>query len=117
MHTYAVVIPPRLRHEPIEQVPTTTVYLRRRLLVGVVLLAIVVAVFFGAGNVLANRGGAPASTSTVRPGSTYVAQPGDTMWSIASTHRGQSGQSSYVDALVELNGGASLQVGQVVLLP
>ncbi|HTH06509.1 MAG TPA: LysM peptidoglycan-binding domain-containing protein [Ilumatobacteraceae bacterium] len=117
MHTYAVVVPARLRHEPAEPVPTTTVYLRRRLLVGMVLLAVVVAVFFGAGSVLANRGGAPASTSAVRPASSYVAQPGDTMWSIAASHRGSSGQSDYVDALVELNGGAALQVGQVVLLP
>ena len=111
MHTYAVVLPPHTTAN------TTTVYLRRRLLVGMVLLAIVVAVFFGAGNVLANRGGAPASTPTVRPGSTYVAHPGDTMWSIAATHHGDVGQADYVDALVELNGGAALQVGQVVVLP
>ena len=58
-----------------------------------------------------------SSTPTVRTGATYVAQPGDTMWSIAQTLHGGQSTSWYVDALVELNGGTSLQVGQVVQLP
>jgi LysM repeat protein len=71
----------------------------------------------GAGNVLANRGGAPASAAAVRPASTYVVQPGDTLWSIAAANHGEASQSTYVDALVSVNGGASLQVGQVITLP
>jgi nucleoid-associated protein YgaU len=112
-HSYTVV-----------SVPTTTVYLRRRLLAGVVALAIVLAVMVGAGNVLANRGGAPASTSAVRPasvtavaGGTYLVQPGDTLWSIAAAVHGGAAPVEYVDTLVALNGGAALQVGQVISLP
>ncbi len=100
--------------------PTTEVYIRRRLLVGLVVFVVAVFVVFGAGNVLANRGGAPASTPTVRPAAasaTYVARSGDTLWSIAAAHHGTHSLSSYVDALIEANGGTSLQVGQVVALP
>lgn len=110
---YAVVVPHRLARP----VPTTTVYVRRRLLVVGMLVAMVLVLWFGAGNVLANRGGAPASTPTVRPAATYVAQPGDTLWSIAQAHHGGSSLTGYVDALVAANGGTQLQVGQVVVLP
>jgi LysM repeat protein len=105
-------------------VPTITVYVRRRLLVGLVALAVVLAVMVGAGNVLANRGGAPASTSAVRPasavasaGGAYVVQPGDTLWSITAAVHGGEVPVAYVDALVAINGGAALQVGQVISLP
>ncbi|MEM8746425.1 MAG: LysM domain-containing protein [Actinomycetota bacterium] len=47
----------------------------------------------------------------------HVARPGDTLWSIADTHRGDVGQSSYVDALVRINGGAGIVAGQPVRLP
>ena len=105
-------------------VSTTTIYVRRRLVVALVALAVVLAVMVGAGNVLANRGGAPASTSAVRPasavatlGGTYVVQPGDTMWSITAAVHGGDVPVAYVDALVAANGGATLQVGQVISLP
>ena len=76
----------------------------------------------GGGSVLANRGGAPASTSAVRPASvssaaSYVVQPGDTIWSIAQRFHGEGSQMRYVDALVAINGGSALQVGQVMTLP
>jgi LysM repeat protein len=47
----------------------------------------------------------------------HVAQPGDTLWSIAEQYRGDVGQSRFVDALVAVNGGTSIQVGQAVRLP
>jgi len=97
--------------------PATTVYIRRRLVVGAAFLLIVLGVWFGAGTVLANRGGAPASTPTVRPAATYLAQPGDTMWSIAAAHHDGEVPAAYLDALIELNGGTALEVGQVVVLP
>ena len=72
----------------------------------------------GAGTVVANRGASPASGSSVRPAiATYVVHHGDTMWSIAATHRGSLSQSDYVDLLVQANGGAALQVGQQIELP
>jgi LysM repeat protein len=110
---YDVLLPARLA----DPRPSTLVYVRRRLLVALVAVAVVAVVVLGAGNVLANRGGDPASTSAVRPATTYVAHAGDTMWSIASRFHGAAGQADYVDALIEVNGGVALQVGQVVRLP
>jgi LysM repeat protein len=110
---YTVVLPPRLA----DTRPTAEVYVRRRLLVGLVFVAVVVAVCLGAGNVLASRSGEPASAAAARPAITYVVQPGDTLWSIASARQGGSAVSSYVDLLVERNGGATIQVGQVLTLP
>jgi len=97
--------------------PSTTVYVRRRLLVGAIAVAIAVVGWVGAGNVLANRGGVPASTLTVRHESSYVVQAGDTMWSIAEQFRGEDGQAGYVDALIDANGGSGLQVGERITLP
>ena len=108
-----VVVPSRLA----DRRPTTTVYLRRRVVAALVFTVVALAVWFGAGQVLANRGGDPASTPTVRPAASYLVQPGDTMWSIAAAHHGGVGQSSYVDALIAANGGADLAVGDVIALP
>jgi LysM repeat protein len=110
---YTVVVPARLA----DPRPTAEVYVRRRLLVGLVFVAIVVAMWFGAGNVLASRSGAPASAAAARPTISYVVQPGDTLWSIASARQGGTGVDSYVDLLVQRNGGATIQVGQVLTLP
>lgn len=115
---YTVVVPARLRGAAgVDQRPTTQVFVRRRLMVAMVFVAVVVAISVGAGSVLANRGGAPASTSAVRPASTYVVQPGDTIWSIAQRFHGDRSQMVYVDSLVAINGGSALQVGQVMALP
>ncbi|MDO8361993.1 MAG: LysM peptidoglycan-binding domain-containing protein [Actinomycetota bacterium] len=124
---YTVIVPARLAGPR----PTTQVYVRRRLLVALVFVFMVVVLWLGAGNVLANRGGAPASTSTVRPAASaslsntplsytplsYTVQPGDTMWSIAQRFHGSAPHVAYVDRLVALNGGASLAVGQSISLP
>ncbi len=47
----------------------------------------------------------------------HVAQPGDTLWSIADRYRGDVGHGRFVDALIDANGGASIQIGQAVQLP
>ena len=68
-------------------------------------------------------GGRPAAASGVAAASdapivrVHVAQPGDTMWSIADRYRGEVGHGRYVDALIDLNGGTAIQVGQAVRLP
>jgi nucleoid-associated protein YgaU len=97
------------------------------------LLAIVLVLFFGAGHVVANRGGAPASASMIRPASSptldagavaaqtsanmYIVQSGDTMWSIGERFHGHTSLVDYVDELVEVNGGTELQVAQAITLP
>lgn len=112
--TYSVVLPGRLAHTR----PATQVFIRRRLLVALVLFAVVAGVWLGAGSVLANRGGEPASAAAVRPAISYVVQPGDTLWSIAGHHHGQFDQATYVDALIQRNGGTTIvQVGQLLVLP
>lgn len=94
-----------------------TIYLRRRVVAALAFTATMLLLWLGAGNVLASRGGDPASVSTARPGTTHVVQAGDTLWSIAATHRGARGQAEYVEALIELNGSTVVLVGQVVALP
>jgi hypothetical protein len=113
---YSAVLPGHLAHSQ----PTTQVYIRRRLLVLAVLLAVVVGVWVGAGSVRATRGGEPAVPSAGRSAVTaaaYMVQPGDTLWSIAAHHHGSADQADYVDALIQRNGGTVVQVGQVLSLP
>ena len=134
LSSYTVVLPVRVRSahvlparlspghvvgpaRRVDNRPSTQVFLRRRLLVAIVFIAVFIALTIGAGSVLASRGGAPASISAVRPAITYVVQSGDTVWSIAEQLRGGASQVDYVDALVSALGDASLQVGQVITLP
>jgi LysM repeat protein len=57
---------------------------------------------------------ADAATAIVR---VHVAQPGDTLWSIADRYRGDVGRDRFVDALIVANDGTVIQVGQAVRLP
>ena len=71
---------------------------------------------------LVDVGGRPAAASagaaSVAPGARiHVAQPGDTLWSIADRYRGDVGHGRFVDALIDLNGGTVIQIGQAVRLP
>jgi LysM repeat protein len=106
----------------------TQIYARRRLMVMLSLAAIVLVLFFGAGNVVANRGGAPASASMIRPATpavaarsvaadVYIVKAGDTLWSIGERFHGNTSLADYVDSLVSANGGTELQVSQALTLP
>ena len=107
--------------EPTEFLPN---YTARRFLVAVVALAVlaagVIAVVETVG-ALVDLGGRPAAaseiTSAVTGPSTHVAAPGDTLWAIAEQYRGDVGRDRYVDALIDLNGGTTIQVGQSIRLP
>lgn len=106
---------------------STLVYIRRRIVVASVFFSLVAALGVGAGNVLANRGGAPASASAVRQAivveapvsetATYLVQPGDSMYSIAEAHCVGCDLMQFVDDLIALNGGVTVQVGQQITLP
>ena len=120
----AVVIPARFgeyRH-------SSQIYARRRLMVMLIVAAIVLVLLVGAGQVVANRGGAPASASAIRPVSAapsgaavaanvYIVQAGDTLWSIGQRFHGRTALADYVDDLVSANGGTNLQVAQALALP
>lgn len=110
------------------------VYLRRRLMVALIALSVAAAACLGV-RALASRGDATASIPTVTPLSVsavntntidpmvygqgagfYVVRPGDTLWSIASSLTdGDIG--SFVNELVDINGGASIAVGQRLVIP
>jgi hypothetical protein len=71
---------------------------------------------------LAGSGGRPASASWAEPAhpspaAIHVASDGDSLWSIASANRGDVSIDRYVDALIDLNGGTDIAVGQAVRLP
>jgi len=53
----------------------------------------------------------------IRRGGTYVAQRGDTLWIIARALKPEGDVTGLLRQLVRLNGGPSLEVGQVVRLP
>ena len=100
--------------------PSAATYRRRRVVVGTALAAFVAVSAVAAHDVLAGSGGVPASAAVSLPAQAQtrvVVQPGDTLWSIASAHHGDISITRYVDTLVDLNGGPTIQVGQEVLLP
>jgi len=45
------------------------------------------------------------------------AAAGDSLWSIAEQHHGDVAITRYLDALIGLNGGTVVEVGQLVRLP
>lgn len=122
--TYAVVIPGQFR----DSRSRTQIYARHRSMALLCLAVIVLVLFVGTGHVVANRGGAPASASMIRPATAsaiaapapanvYIVKPGDTLWSIGERYHGQASLVNYVDALVAANGGTELQVSQALTLP
>jgi LysM repeat protein len=114
------IAPPMTRRPLPAPRPSAATYLRRRAVVGTVLAAFVAVGAVAAHDVLAGSGGDPASAAVSLPAQArtrVVAQAGDTLWSIAGAHHGDISITQYVDALVDLNGGATIQAGQEVVLP
>jgi hypothetical protein len=96
-------------------------YLARRALAALLAL-IAVTTLVAALILLAGLGGRPASASQAEPAisnnaSMYVASAGDSLWSIADANHGDVGIDRYVDALIDLNGGTDVQIGQAIQLP
>ncbi len=107
--------------------PDAAVYAIRRTaaaLLAVVVIAIAVIAASALVGAIGDVGGRPAAASDITSAAVgapivriHVAQPGDTLWSIADRYRGQVGQNRFVDALIDVNGGTVIQVGQAVRLP
>lgn len=103
------VRPARPVRRPAAPVSAAT-YARRRLVAGILLAVLVVAVAIGVSWL-----GHPApSTVEARPVAQVqvLVQPGDTVWSIAEGLAPGTDVRPVVDAIVEANGGADLVVGQ-----
>jgi len=104
--------------------PSPNYAARRLAAVGVLFVGLLLAVqafgaaaaVFGSRPVLA-AGDDAGRVAVVATLDTHVARNGDSLWSIADTYRGDVSRSSFIDTLVELNGGTAVQVGQAVLLP
>ena len=97
-------------------------FLARRLAAGVGVLLVAATSVMALDGLLASLGGEPAVAAETQParavsGGRHVARSGDTMWSIAATYRGDVDHDRYVDALIRLNGGTRIEVGQAVVLP
>jgi len=111
---------PMLRRQLPCSPPSVATYRRRRAVVGTVLAVFVAVGAVATHDVLAGSGGVPASAAVSLPAQArmrIVAQPGDSLWSIASAHHGDISITRYVDTLVDLNGGPTIQAGQEVVLP
>ena len=89
-------------------------------LVLVLTVALLAIASFTAVGPLLGGDGRPASASDIAAAPVvriHVAQPGDTMWSIAQRYRGDVGHARFVDALIDVNGGTAVQVGEAIRLP
>lgn len=64
-----------------------------------------------------SAGGAPTGTAVPVASTSYVVQPGDTLWSVARTLRPNGDLRPLVDHLGRHTGGRPLQVGQRIALP
>lgn len=102
------------------QVPN---YALRRFLVGTAAAVTLLVGMLGVIGAATGFTGSPASAAPaaqqgadVSP-ALHVAEPGDTLWSIANTYRGDVDRDRFIDALIRLNGGVEIQAGQAVWLP
>ncbi|TPW14572.1 MAG: hypothetical protein FD127_1343 [Acidimicrobiaceae bacterium] len=111
----------RLPARAIRPAPTRATYRRRRVGAAAFGLTLVVTLLVPVGSMaqrgLADRGGDPASVSAVGQDAAYVVGPGDTLWEIAERFYPSADVALVVDALVSLNGGSSIDVGQVLNMP
>jgi hypothetical protein len=115
----AVTIPVQPPPAYVANAPTAATFRRRRLtaLLATVVIALVVTTV--AVRAAAAFGAQPASRPERRPdpAATVVAQPGDSLWSIARRLQPEGDIRALVDALVRANGGASLDIGDRVAVP
>ena len=106
------------------------VYRRRRIVAVLLVVALAATVLLASAALTRIAGGAPPAAGGQSPTSaaatsaagvaapaTVVAQPGDTLWSIAAEVAPHADVRITVDQLVALNGGAPIVAGQELVLP
>jgi hypothetical protein len=105
--------------------PARSVYWARRTLAFAALVIVATALAFGMRAVVVGLGGGPLTTTgsagaVLAPGAgarVYVAQPGDSVWSIVRASGVRGDPRPVVDRLERKLGGRSLQIGQRVVVP
>lgn len=103
--------------------PSVPNYALRRAVVATAAAVALVVGMLGLVGVSAGFSGAPASAAPATQvgdhatPTMHVARSGDTLWSIANTYRGDVDRDRFIDALITLNGGVTIQAGQAVRLP
>ena len=104
--TFAFVRPPVRPAAPV----SAATYARRRLVAGILLAVLVVAVAIGVSWFTGPATGALDARPVAEV--QVLVQPGDTVWSIAEGLAAGTDVRPIVDAIVTANGGADLVVGQ-----
>lgn len=105
-----LVIPGEVTPIPARRGVSKSTYFRRRLAVGLILVALV------GGGFVATRAQANGEITTPVEQRYVIAQEGDNLWAIAERIAPTGNIPDIVDQLEALNG-TSLRVGQVVLIP
>jgi hypothetical protein len=115
----AVTIPVQPPLAYVVNAPTAATFRRRRLTALLAIALIVLAIVVVATRAAAAFGAPPASRLERRPDppASVIAQPGDTFWSIARDLQPEGDVRPLVDRLVRANGGATLHVGERVVVP
>lgn len=106
----------RLQLAPAGRLPAST-YRRRRAVAAGLVVALVLAVYAALGMLGGGPLPAPGRPTELREGTTYVVQPGDTLWSIAQRLDSGGDPRPLVDRLADARGGTVLHVGERLRLP
>ena len=115
----------RLLQGGLDAGPTPAVYRRRRVVALILAVAFVVVAMSGLRAVVLSTGtldgrplsAADGSTPVPAGSETLLVQPGQTLWTIARDLQPSGDVRPLVDELAALNGGATLEAGQNLVLP
>jgi hypothetical protein len=105
--------------------PSPAVYRRRQVVALILAVALVVVAMTGIRALLPSAGADGGRPLSATDGSTpvtagteiHLVQPGETLWHIARDLQPSGDLRALVDELAALNGGATLEAGQTLVLP
>jgi hypothetical protein len=95
-------------------------YTRRRIVAALVLTVLVLVAWAALrtiGTALPLAGSESSTSMVPVASSTYVVQPGETLWSVARRLDPDGDPRPVVDRLAAANGGTQIQAGEVIVLP